>query len=91
MAPESEIATRILAGIAAHLKREVSTIHPNLHLRNDLCVDSLDMIELLFKIEETFDLEISNADLVALNTIGEVIAYVERRLGTPASVAPSAG
>ena len=85
MAPESEIPTRIRAALAEHLKRNVSKIRLNDGLRNDLGLDSLAMIELLFKIEEAFDLEIPNADLSEIETVGDIITYVERRLTTPVS------
>ena len=80
MPPESVVATRIRTALAQHLKREVSQIHPQDNLREDLGVDSLAMIELLFKIEEAFDLEIPDEDLSTITTVGDVIAYVERRL-----------
>jgi len=89
MAPESAVAARIREGIAEHLKRDVSTIRLQDDLRNDLGLDSLGMIELLFKIEETFDLDIPNADLSEMNTIGDVIAHVEKRLETPAAAPTS--
>jgi len=80
MPPESVVATRIRTALAQHLKRELSQIHPQDNLREDLGVDSLAMIELLFKIEEAFDLEIPDEDLSTITTVGDVIAYVERRL-----------
>jgi len=85
MAPESAVATRIRVALAAELKRDVSKIRLEDGLRNDLGLDSLAMIELLFKIEETFDLEIPNEDLSQITTVGDVVAYVERRLGMAAA------
>ncbi len=87
MASESAVATRIRAALAEHLKRDVSKIQLQSDLRKDLGLDSLAMIELLFKIEETFDLEIPNDDLSQITTVGDVIAYVEQRLGAPAGSA----
>jgi len=87
MASESAVATRIRAALAEHLKRDVSKIQLQSDLRKDLGLDSLAMIELLFKIEETFDLEIPNDDLSQITTVGDVIAYVEQRLGAPAGPA----
>ena len=55
------------------------------------------MIELLFKIEEHFDLEIPNEDLSRVTTVADVTAYVEEKLGAtaapaaPAKAVPSAG
>lgn len=90
MAPESAIANRIRTALAEHLKRDVRKIHPQDDLRKDLGLDSLAMIELLFKIEEAFDLEIPNDDLSKIATVGDVIAYVEERLGRPAAGRPAA-
>src|SRR5262245_30477279 len=88
MAPESAVATRIRTALAAELKRDVSNVRLEDNLRSDLGLDSLAMIELVFKIEEGFDLEIPNEDLARITTVGDVVAYVEERLATPA--APSA-
>jgi acyl carrier protein len=87
MSPESTVATRICAALAQHAKRDVSKIHLEDKLRADLGLDSLAMIELLFKVEEAFDLEIPNDDLSKITTVGDVVAYVEERLGSAASAA----
>ena len=89
MASESAVATRIRSALAEHLKRDVSKIQLQSDLRKDLGLDSLAMIELLFKIEETFDLEIPNDDLSQITTVGDVINYVEQRLGAPAGATAS--
>src|SRR5262249_36097577 len=70
MATESVIATRIRVALAEHLKRDVSKVQPQDDLKKDLGLDSLAMIELLFKIEEAFDLEIPNDDLSQIATVG---------------------
>ena len=41
-------------------------------------------IELLFRIEEVFDLQIPDEDLQKLVTVADVIAYVEGRVAPPA-------
>ena len=81
MPPESDIATQIRTALAQHLKRDVSKIRIEDDLRDDLGLDSLSMIELLFKIEEAFDLEIPNDDLSKINTVGDVVEYVNARVG----------
>lgn len=89
MAFDSDIGTQIRTALAQHLKREPSAIRPSDSLRDDLGLDSLAMIELLFRIEETFDLEIPNEDLLKLNTVGDVTGYIEGRLGAPRPAAPA--
>src|SRR5215813_10066974 len=89
MTSESAVATRIRGALAEHLKRDVSKVQLQSDLRKDLGLDSLAMIELLFKIEEAFDLEIPNDDLSQITTVGDVIAYVEHRLGGAKGAAPA--
>src|SRR5262245_62917498 len=88
MASESTIAIQIRTALAQHLKRDVSKIRPQDRLREDLGLDSLAMIELLFKIEEHFDLEIPNEDLSRITTVADVTAYVEEKLEAASGAAP---
>ena len=88
MPPESEISARIRAALADYLKRDVRTIEARHALRDDLGVDSLATIELLFNIEEAFDLQIPDQALRTLVTVGDVIAYVEARVAPSKSQAP---
>jgi len=90
MAPESMIASQIQIALAQYLKRDVAKIAPTDRLREDLGLDSLAMIELLFKIEEHFDLEIPNEDLSRITTVADVTAYVEEKVATlPADRQPA--
>lgn len=90
MAAESDIALRIRTALGNYLKRDPNTIRPDHHLRNDLGLDSMATIELLYQIEEAFDLEIPDQDLQKLLTVGDVIGYVEGRL-RPSSPARAIG
>ena len=88
MPPESEISARIRAALADYLKRDVRTIEPSHALRDDLGVDSMATIELLFNIEDAFDLQIPDQDLRTLVTVGDVIAYVEAKTAPSKRPAP---
>ena len=87
MAPESDIAVRIRTALGEYLKRDPVSIEPRHALREDLGLDSMATIELLFKIEEVFDLQIPDQDLQQLTKVSDVIAYVEGRVGRPAAPA----
>ncbi|HJU05497.1 MAG TPA: acyl carrier protein [Nitrospiraceae bacterium] len=80
----STVEDRIRIALADYLKRSPSSIRPEQSLRDDLGLDSMATIELLFRIEEVFDIQIPDEDLQRLVTIADVIAYVEGRLPTPA-------
>ena len=87
MASESEIAVRIRTALGEYLKRDPTSIEPRHALREDLGLDSMATIELLFKIEEVFDLQIPDQDLQTLVKVSDVITYVEGRVGRPATPA----
>jgi len=93
MPAESSVSARIRAALAQHLKRDVDAVGLHDDLRKDLGLDSLTMIELLFKIEEAFDLEVPNEDLPLLTTVADVVKYVEDKVGVtpaaPAAVTPA--
>jgi acyl carrier protein len=84
------VAEKIRNALARELKRDPATITPEQALREDLGLNSLDAIELMFKVEEEFDLEIPDADLQRLRTVGDLVAYLEERLGgAPGTPAPA--
>ena len=74
------IADQIIAALADYLKRDKKSIQLNHTLREDLGLDSMSTIELVYQIEEVFDLEVPNEDLTKLTTVGSVVEYVENRL-----------
>lgn len=78
------IVSKIIQALAEYLRRDAASITPEHHLRDDLGLDSMAVIELLYKIEETFNIQIPDQDLTALRTVGSVAAYVEDRLAQPA-------
>ncbi len=46
----------------------------------DLEADSLDIVQILVALEDHFDIEIPDDDLKAIANMGDIIAYVERRV-----------
>ena len=83
MMSKTAIAQRLRDALAKELKRDAATIEPGHKLRDDLGLNSLDAIELMFKVEEEFDLAIPDADLQKLVTVGDLITYIEGRLNQP--------
>jgi acyl carrier protein len=77
------ITSKIIQALAGYLKRDPASITESHHLRDDLGLDSVAIIELLFEIEERFKLQIPDQDLPGLSTVGTVAAYVQRRLAEP--------
>lgn len=47
---------------------------------DDLGFDDLDMIELLFEVEEEFDIEIPDSEAEKINTVGEMVQFIQSQL-----------
>jgi acyl carrier protein len=91
MTANTDVAERLRATVAKELKQDVSSITPEHTLRGDLKLNSLDAIELMFRIEEEFDLSIPDDDMQGFVKVGDVIDYLQRRLsGEPGAPAPKA-
>ena len=65
--------------IAEHLGVSMNELVPEASFIDDLGADSLDIVELVMALEEEFGLEISDDDAEKIQTIGDVISYVDER------------
>jgi acyl carrier protein len=80
---DSEIPLTIQRIIARQLKHEPERITAASHLRNDLGADSLDALEILFQLEEEFDIKIPEADARRMAKVQDIVGYVTRRIKSP--------
>jgi len=90
MAKTSDVSEKIIQALADYLKRDAASIQTTHHLRDDLGLDSMAVIEMLYRIEEVFNLQIPDQDLVGLTTVGQVITYVQGRVTPPKAPAKAA-
>ncbi len=70
---------QIYATLGDYLRRDPLTLHPEDSLRDDLGLDSLQTIELVYQVESAFDLQIPDDDFGRLQTIGDVVTYLNER------------
>lgn len=49
----------------------------NVSFKEDLGADSLDLFELVMRIEDEFGVKIPTEDLEKINTVGDVLKYIE--------------
>ncbi len=74
------VGERVQSLIAEQLGVEPGELRPDADILDDLGADSLDVVEMVMAIEETFDIEIADEDAEAMRTVGDVEAYVVKRL-----------
>lgn len=71
---------RVRKVIVEQLGVEQAEIKPEAHFVNELGADSLDTVELIMALEDTFEIEIPDEDAEQLQTVGQVVAYIESHL-----------
>ncbi len=63
--------------IADQLSVEESSIQPETSLAKDLEADSLDFVELIMALEDTFDVKIEEDDASNISTVQDIIDYLK--------------
>ena len=74
---EISIEDQIRKIVVGQLGVKPDQITPEAKFIEDLGADSLDTVELVMALEETFGSEIPDEDAEKLTTVGDVIAYIE--------------
>jgi len=68
---------QIIEIISEQLKKDAEEITPETNIMDDLGADSLDVVELLMAIEETFGVSVPDEDVQGLKTVRDIVNYVE--------------
>ena len=63
--------------VAENLNVEEDVITLESSFKEDLKADSLDLFEMVMALEEEFDMEIPSEDLEQLETVQDVVNYIE--------------
>lgn len=73
---KNEVFNKIADLVADQFDIDREKINGNLNFRKDLDADSIDFVEFVLDLEDTFNAEISDDDAEKLNTIDEAVDYV---------------
>lgn len=75
---EKQLTAEICAAIAKQLRKPVAEVTVDKKMKEDLNADSLDLVELMMNLEEQYHITIADDDLVKMQTIGDVVAYITK-------------
>ena len=75
-----ELRAKIYQLVCDQLGVDQSQVRPEATLLDDLGADSLDVVEMVMALEETFDLEIPDEDVEGIRTVGDVESYLAKRI-----------
>ena len=76
----SEILDQVKEIISAELEVQPEGITMESIIVDDLGADSLDVVELVMRIEERFDIEIPDEDAEKIQTVGNIVEYLKNNI-----------
>lgn len=77
----SDIKSKVTEIIVKKLGVEESQITNEANFTKDLGADSLDTVELIMEFEKEFEITIEDSDAEKIQTVGDVLTYLESKLG----------
>ena len=81
-----EIQEKIVAILARHTSIERSAFTPEKNLKLDLGLDSLDVAEIVYEMEETFGISISDESAEKIQRISDTVDFVREKMAEPAQM-----
>ena len=68
----------VKAVVVEQLNVNEGEVKPESKFVDDLGADSLDVVELVMALEEKFEIEILDEEAEKIQTVGDVVAYIEK-------------
>ena len=69
---------KVQAILAKQLRLDAAKITLESQIKKDLGADSLDILQLLMRIEDQYGIVIPDKALATFNTVGDVVTYLEQ-------------
>ncbi len=66
--------------VVEELSVDANEVTPESTFVEDLGADSLDVVELVMRFEEEFDVEIPDEDAEKIATVGDAVTYIEGKV-----------
>ncbi|MDD9147093.1 MULTISPECIES: acyl carrier protein [unclassified Sporolactobacillus] len=74
---EDDVLERVKKIVVDRLDVDEADVKPEASFKEDLDADSLDIVELVMELEDEFNLEISDEDAEKIQTVGDVVTYIQ--------------
>ena len=69
----------VKAILAKQLRRDPSEITLEADIKKDLGADSLDILQLLMRMEDDYGIVIPDQELAGFKTVGDVVAFLDKQ------------
>jgi acyl carrier protein len=74
---ELTVKEKVYEIIARKLKKQVSDLRDDVNLKKDLGADSIDTVEVVFEVEEFYEISVPDEYAETIHTIGDAVKVVE--------------
>ena len=68
---------KVISIISEYQDIPADTIHADSHLVNDLGFTSYDVVSLVGKFEDEFDIEVPDRKIKLMKTVGDIVEFIE--------------
>ena len=68
---------KVISIISEYQDIPADTIHADSHLVNDLGFTSYDVVSLVGKFEDEFDIEVPDRKIKLMKTVGDIVKFIE--------------
>jgi acyl carrier protein len=75
----ASVADKVKSIVAEELSVDEGIVTPQARFVEDLGADSLDVVELVMRFEEEFEIEIPDEDAEKITNVGDAITYIEKK------------
>ena len=75
----ANVADKVKEIVADELSVDAGIVTPQARFVEDLGADSLDVVELVMRFEEEFEIEIPDEDAEKITTVGDAVAYIQKK------------
>ncbi len=76
----ADIAEQVRRIIAEQLMVDIEEVTDDASFIEDLGADSLDTVEMIMEIEDEFGIEIPDEDAEKMQTVGQAIEYIKKKV-----------
>ncbi|HEX9998497.1 MAG TPA: acyl carrier protein [Abditibacterium sp.] len=73
------VADKVKEIVSDELSVDLGIVTPQARFVEDLGADSLDVVELVMRFEEEFEIEIPDEDAEKITTVGDAVTYIEKK------------
>lgn len=73
------VADKVKSIVAEELSVDEGIVTPQARFVEDLGADSLDVVELVMRFEEEFEIEIPDEEAEKITNVGDAISYIEKK------------